>query len=112
MLRRAVWTNQNNFAQLLFRQRTCCRARCNFSTQVPSQPTTCTYINSRSNVSSAFNIGNTLRASCVSIAYFQFFDPLGSPGPSAASAVGPAVIKVFIFRFGQSFFMCPYSPHA
>ena len=54
---------------------------------------------------------NTLRTSCTRIATRQFFNPV-LPGSSAALATSPAIISIFIWRFGQSHFICPNSPHA
>ena len=41
----------------------------------------------------------------------HFFDR-ALPEPSAALAASPAVISIFIWRLGQSLFICPNSPHA
>ena len=54
---------------------------------------------------------NTLRASYACIANHPFFDP-ALPEPSAALAASPAIISIFIWRLGQSLFICPNSPHA
>ena len=54
---------------------------------------------------------NTLRASYTCIANHPFLDP-ALPEPSAALAASPAVISIFIWRLGQSFFICPNSSPA
>ena len=54
---------------------------------------------------------NTLCASYTCIANHPFFDR-APPEPSAALAASPAVISIFIWRLGQSLFICPNSPHA
>ena len=54
---------------------------------------------------------NTLRASYACIANHPFFDR-ALPEPSAALAASPAIISIFIWRLGQSLFICPNSPHA
>ena len=54
---------------------------------------------------------NTLRGSYACIANHLFFDP-ALPEPSAALAASPAIISIFIWRLGQSLFICPNSPHA
>ena len=54
---------------------------------------------------------NTLRASYACIANHLFFDP-ALPEPSAALAASLAIISIFIWRLGQSLFICPNSPHA
>ena len=54
---------------------------------------------------------NTLRAYYTCIANHPFFDP-ALPEHSAALAASPAVISIFIWRLGQSLFICPNSPHA
>ena len=54
---------------------------------------------------------NTLHASYTCICNHPFFDP-ALPEPSAALAASPAAISIFIWRLGQSFFICPNSLHA
>ena len=54
---------------------------------------------------------NTLRTSYGCIGNHPFFDR-ALLEPSAALAASPAVISIFIWRFGQSLFICPNSPHA
>ena len=99
VLRPAVRTNQNNFAQLLCNRFSCCVC-CNLPTPVPSHSittVTCTsYIgtNSIACTTVVFTFGDifydtTLHASCAHIATRQFFDP-ASPCSSAALAVSPA----------------------
>ena len=121
VLRPAVRTNQNNFAQLLCNQFSCCM-HCNLPMPVPSHSittVTCTShtgTNSTACTTVVFTFSdilcdNTLRASCARIATRQFFDP-ALPGSSAALAASPAIISIFIWYFGQSRFICPNSPHA
>ena len=121
MLRPAVQTNQNSFVQLLYNQFSCCMC-CNLPTLVPSRSiTTVTCTNHTKTNSTACTIvvftfsdifcDNTLRASCTHIATRQIFNP-ALPGSLAAFAASPAIISVFIWRFGQSPFICPNSPHA
>ena len=121
VLRPAVRTNQNNFAQLLCNQFSCCM-HYNLSTPVPSHSITTVTCKSHTGTNSTacatvvFTFSdilcdNTLRASCARIATCHFFDP-ASPGSSAALAASPAVISVFIQHFGQSRFICPNSLHA
>ena len=54
---------------------------------------------------------NTLRASYACIANHPFFDR-ALLEPSATLAASPVIISIFIWRLGQSFFICPNSPHA
>ena len=121
VLRPAVRTNQNNFAQLLCNRFSCC-VHCNLPTPVPSHSittVTCTShtgTNSTACTTVAFTFSdilcdNTLCSSCARIATRQFFDP-ALLGFFAALAAIPAVISIFIRHFGQSRFICPNSPHA
>ena len=121
VLRPAVWTNQNNFAQLVCNQFSCCM-RCNLPTLVPSHSITTVTCTSHTKINSTtcktvvftfnyFLCDNTLCASCACIATRQFFGP-ALPSSSAASAASPTIISIFIQHFGQSRFMCPNSPHA
>ena len=121
MLRPTVWTNQNNFVQLLCNQFSCCMC-CNLPTPVPSHSITTVTCTSHTGTNSiacttvVFTFSdilcdNTLCASCAHIATHQFFDP-ALPGSSAALAASPAIISIFIWHFGQSRFICPNSPHA
>ena len=121
VLRPTVWTNQNNFSQLLCNQFSCCVC-CNLPTLIPSHSVTTiirtshTKINSTACITAVFTFNyflceNTLHARCTHITTHQFFDP-ALPGSSAALAASPAIISVFIRHFGQSFFICPNSPHA
>ena len=121
VLRPAVWTNQNNFAQLLCNQFSCC-VHCNLPTPIPSHSittVTCTIHTSINSITCTtvvftfnyFLCDNTLYASCACIATSQFFDP-ALPGSSAASAASLAIISILFQRFGQSLFICPNSPHA
>ena len=121
MLRPAVQTNQNNFAQLLCNQFSCCVC-CNLPTLLPSHYITISTCTSHTETNSiacktvVFTFSdilcdNTLHASCARIANHQFFDP-ALPGYSAVLAASLDVISIFIWCFGQSHFMCPNSPHA
>ena len=121
VLRPAVQTNQNNFAQLLCNQFSFC-VRCNLPTPVPSHfitTVTCTShtrTNSTACTAVVFTFSNilcnnTLFTSCAYIATHQFFDP-ALPGSSAALAASPAIISIFFQRFGKSHFICPNSLHA
>ena len=121
VLRPTVWTNQNNFAQLLCNQFSCCM-HCNLPMPVPSHSITTVTCTSHTGTNSiacttvVFTFSdilcdNTLRTSCARIATHQFFDP-ALPGSSAALAASPAIISIFIQHFGQSRFICPNSPYA
>ena len=89
VLRPAVWTNQNNFAQLLCNRFSCC-VHCNLPMPISSHSVTTVICTSHTRINSitcttivfAFNYflcDNTLSASCAYIATRQFFDP-ASPG--------------------------------
>ena len=121
VLRPAVQTNQNNFAQLLCNQFSCCM-HYNLPTPVPSHSittVTCTShtgTNSTACTTIVFTFSDilcnkTLCANCARIATCQFFDPALS-GSSAALAISPAITSVFIWRFGQSCFICLNLPHS
>ena len=121
VLRPTVWTNQNNFAQLLYNQFSCCVC-CNLPMPVPNHSiTTVTCTNHTRTNSMActtvvftfnyFLCDNTLCASYAHIATHQFFDP-ALPGTSAASAASLAIISILLQHFGQSLFICPNSLHA
>ena len=121
MLRPAVWTNQNNFAQLLCNRFSCCM-HCNLPTPVSSHSITTVICTSHKRINSitcttvVFSINyflcdNTLCISCTRIATHQFFVP-ALPGSLTASAASPAVISVFFWHFEQYFFIFPNSPHA
>ena len=107
--------------QLLCNQFSCCM-RCNLPTPVPSYSITIvthtnhTKINSTACTTVVFTFSdilcdNALRARCAHIVTHQFFDP-ALPSSSATLAASPAIISVFVQRFGQSRFICPKSPHA
>ena len=121
VIRPAVWTNQNNFAQLLCSQFSCCM-HCNLPTPISSHSVTTVIHTSQLRINSItcktivftfnyFLCDNTLCASCAHIATRQFFDP-ALPGSSAALAASLAIISIFIRHFGQSCFICLNSPHA
>ena len=121
VLRPTVWTNQNNLVQLLCNQFCCCVC-CNLPTLVSNHSITTVTCKSHTRTNSTacttvvftfdyFLCDNTLCSSCTHIATHQFFDP-ELPGSLAALAASPAIISIFIWRFGQSRFICPNSPHA
>ena len=121
VLRPTVWTNQNNFAQLLCNQFSCC-VGCNLPTPIFSHSVTIvirtshTRINSITCTSVIFSFNyflydNTLCTSYAHIATHQFFDP-ALPGSLTASTASLAVISVLFQHFGQSLFICPNSLHA
>ena len=121
VLRPAVWTNQNNFVQLLCNRFSCCM-RCNLPTPISSHSVTTVICTSHTRINSItcttiaftfkyFLCDNTLHASCAHIATSQFFDPT-LPGSSTVLAASPAIISILFWHFGQSLFICPNSPHA
>ena len=116
VLRPAVWINQNNFAQLLCNQFSCC-VHCNLPTPISSHSITIVSCTSHTETNSTacttivftfnyFLCDNTLHTSCACIATCQFFDP-ALPDSLTASAASPAVISVLFQHFGQSLFICP-----
>ena len=121
VLRPAVQTNQNNFAQLLCNQFSC-YVHCNLPTPISSHSITTVICTSHTRINSItcttivftfkyFLCDNTLYASCTRIATHQFFDP-ASPGFLTVSAASPAIIRILFRHFGQSLFICSNSPHA
>ena len=121
VLRPAVRTDQNNFVQLLCNQFSWCMC-CNLPMPISSHSITtviCTNHTRTNSITCAtvvftfnyFLCDNTLCASYAHIATHQFFDP-ALPGSLTASAASPAIISVLFWRFGQSRFKCPNSPHA
>ena len=121
VLRPAVWTNQNNFVQLLCNQFSCCM-HCNLPMLISSHSITTVICTSHTRINSItcttivftfnyFLCDNTLCTSCTCIATHQFFDP-ASPGSLTASAASLAIISILFWCFGQSLFICPNSPHA
>ena len=121
VLRPTVRTNQNNFVQLLCNQLSCCM-HCNLPTPMSSHSVTTVIRTSHTRINSItcttiiftfnyFLCDNTLQVSCARIATHQFFYP-ALPDSLTASAAILAIISVIFQRFGQSFFICPNSPHA
>ena len=121
VLRPTVWTNQNNFAQLLCNQFSCCVCY-NLPIPAPSHSITTVTCTSHTRTNSTasttvvftfnyFLCDNTLCASCAHIATHQFFDP-ALHGSSAALATSPAIISILFQCFKQSCFICPNSLHA
>ena len=121
MLRPTVWTNQNNFPQLLCNQFSC-YVCCNLPTPISSYSITTVICTNHTRINSItcttvvftfnyFLYDNTLRASCTRIVTCQFFDP-ALPGSSTASATSPAIISILFGCFGQSLFICPNLLHA
>ena len=118
VLRPTVWTNQNNFAQLLCNQFSCC-VHCNLPMLISSHSITTVICISHTRITfttvvftfNYFLCDNTLYATYACIATRQFFDP-ASLGSLTGSAASPAIISILFWHFGQSLFICPNSPHA
>ena len=95
---------------------------CNLPTPVPSYSITTVTCTSHTGTNSiacttvVFTFSyilcdNTLCTSCAHIATGQFFDPV-LLSSLAGLAASPAIISIFNWHFGQSYFICPNSPHA
>ena len=121
VLRPAVQTNQNNFAQLLCNWFSCC-VHYNLPMPVSSHSITTVTRTSHTRINSTacttvvftfnyFLCDNTLCASCAHTTTRQFLDPT-LPGSLTASAASLAIINILFQHFGQSLFICPNSPHA